>query len=99
MILSQTDFGWLDVVSGLTASASFACLVWYFVVKHLPALDKRQAEERAEDAKRHEEERTRWLAYLEKRDDRLDAIANKFSDRIDACIAASRRRNREADGK
>lgn len=80
MIFSQADISWAEPLIQLATSTGFAGLVWYLVIKHLPSI-----------AKQHEEERARWLAVMERRDDRFEKIVDTFSARIDECITGHRR--------
>ena len=60
MLLSAEDLiaGWsFESLLAIVTNGGFGALVWYLIVKHLPAVEKR-----------HEAERDRWMAWIEKRD-------------------------------
>ena len=54
IILGQTDAGfaeWSGPIVNLVTAGGFGALVWYLIVKHIPAKDDRHMLERQEDAK------------------------------------------------
>ena len=50
--------GWeFESLVTLVTNGGFGALVWYLIVKHLPAVERR-----------HEAERDRWMAWIDARD-------------------------------
>jgi len=54
----QLASGWeFETIVSLVTNGGFGALVWYLIVKHMPAVEKR-----------HEQERDRWMAWIDTRD-------------------------------
>lgn len=51
---------WLDIVSRLGVAGVLGVLLWFLLVKHLPATEERHERLRQEDAERHQQERAEW---------------------------------------
>jgi hypothetical protein len=50
--------GWeFETVVTIVTNGGFGALVWYLIVKHMPAVERR-----------HEAERDRWMAWIDNRD-------------------------------
>ena len=54
---------WIESLVQLATAGGFGALVWYLVVKHIPAIEER-----------HQGERSEWLHYIQKRDDDFDEM-------------------------
>ena len=59
----ENEFGWIGPVTNLATAGGFAALVWYLVIKHIPAIENR-----------HLEERNGWMEYARKRDDAFEKL-------------------------
>ena len=58
---------WVDPLVRLATAGGFGALVWYFIVKHIPGIEKR-----------HRDERQSFLDYIKERDDKLEAIVKDY---------------------
>lgn len=54
---------WIESLVQLATAGGFGALVWYLVVKHIPAIEER-----------HQGERSEWLHYIKNRDDDFDEM-------------------------
>jgi len=63
---------WVGYLTQLATAGGFGALVWYLVMKHIPAIEARHREERLEAAKNCEAERIRNHAALESICDKFD---------------------------
>ncbi len=61
-----------DTIMKLVTAGGFGGLVWYLVIRHIPSIEQR-----------HRDERAAFMQYIDKRDKKLEQIANEFSTRID----------------
>ena len=65
---SNTDaMSWVAPVIQLVTAGGFGALVWYLVVKHIPSIEKRHADERKE-----------WLEKIEERDTKFEGMTREF---------------------
>lgn len=71
---------WVAPFVQLVTAGGFGSLVWYFIVKHIPAIEARHAAERLADEVRWTAERGEWLGYIEKRDKQFEQQAKDFTD-------------------
>lgn len=58
---------WAGSLIDLATATGFAGLVWYLVVKHIPAIEQR-----------HQSERSEWLEYITRRDQEFDALTREY---------------------
>ena len=58
---------WVQPLIQLVTAGGFGALVWYLVVKHIPAIEAR-----------HKEERLEWMNYIAKRDEKLEDLTKEF---------------------
>jgi len=64
---NPSDFtSWIESLVQLATAGGFGALVWYLVVKHIPAIEER-----------HQGERSEWLHYIKNRDDDFDEMYRK----------------------
>lgn len=70
------DMTWVDSIIQVATAGGFSALVWYLLVKHVPAIEER-----------HREDRRQWAESLERMHmetvQRMDAISKRVSDAID----------------
>lgn len=66
LLLAQADIDWVQGVIQLATAGGFSALVWYLVIKHIPAIQSR-----------HKAERDEWLHYIQRRDDSFDALVRE----------------------
>lgn len=59
---------WIEIVSNLSATGVLAWFCWYLITKHLPKMEDRHREERAE-----------LVASLEAKDDKHDEVVEAFN--------------------
>ena len=71
LLANNTGLEWVSPLVTLATSGGFAALVWYLVVKHIPAIEDR-----------HQTERGEWRAYMESRDARFEEIIKEFRETI-----------------
>ena len=71
-LIAQTPYDWVDTLVKLVTAGGFGALVWYLVVKHIPAIEDR-----------HRTERTEWREYIAKRDDSLNSLIKDFHESIE----------------
>ena len=57
---------WVPPVIQLVTAGGFGGLVWYLVVKHIPAIHQLHAVERKE-----------WMAMVQKREEAFDSLSGK----------------------
>lgn len=62
---------WVDVIVKLVTMGGFGALVWYLVVKHIPAIEDR-----------HRTERHEWRAFIRGRDEALTKVIDDFTEEI-----------------
>lgn len=65
-----------DIIA-LATNGGFAALLWYFVVKHIPAITSTHLSERKE-----------WLDYIKSRDAQHENRESKYGSLVERCIAA-----------
>lgn len=58
---------WAGPLIDLATATGFAGLVWYLVVKHIPAIELR-----------HQTERSEWLAYIKGRDSTFEQLTREY---------------------
>ena len=100
LFAQQQDLNWVGPVIQLVTAGGFGALVWYLIVKHIPAIDERHREERREDDKRYREERKEWLEYIDRRDKALEATAKQFMDttiRLESFLLKDNRRTKSGE--
>ena len=54
---------WVQALVQLATAGGFAALLWYMVIKHIPAIEDR-----------HRSERQEWLVYIRARDSEYDQL-------------------------
>jgi len=62
----QPVVDWASPISQLATAGGFSALVWYLVVKHIPAIEAR-----------HQKERAEWLEYIRHRDDSFEHLTTE----------------------
>lgn len=62
---------YIQPVIQLVTAGGFGALVWYLVVKHIPAIEDR-----------HKNERNEWLTYISHRDDKFEKITTEFTEAV-----------------
>lgn len=67
--ISIISVDWVQSIIQLVTAGGFGALVWYLIVKHIPAIDLR-----------HQKERKEMLEYIEKRDVKFEEIASGFTE-------------------
>ena len=81
LLFSQVDMSWIPTITQLATGGGFAVLVWFLIMKQIPAMNAEHASERKLLAETHKEERQQerhqYLAALERRDARFDALIEK----------------------
>lgn len=73
---------WATPVIQLVTAGGFGALVWYFVVKHIPAIEARHRVDRTEWMETYREERQRWADSHEKRDQEFLKAIQKLSESV-----------------
>ena len=68
MLASTVEVEWVNPVIQLVTAGGFGALVWYLVLKHIPAIERR-----------HHGERTEWREYIEKRDSEFQELIRDHS--------------------
>lgn len=63
---------WVAAVIQVATAGGFGALVWYLIVKHIPAIQAA-----------HKEERDEWRAYIDKRDDAFGVLVERFRTAIE----------------
>lgn len=53
-IFAQAELTWIDPIVRLVTAGGFGALVWYLVVKQIPAIEKRHSDERSNQSDRFE---------------------------------------------
>lgn len=81
----SVSVNWVGPIIQLVTAGGFGALVWYLVVKHIPAIEERHRLERAQDEARWmierevwKAERREWLDYIRKRDEAGEKLAREF---------------------
>jgi len=68
MILADdTTMSWVAPIIQLVTAGGFGALVWYLVVKHIPSIEKRHADERSE-----------WLRHIDEKDKKFEDLTREF---------------------
>ena len=62
---------WVDVIVKLVTMGGFGALVWYLVVRHIPAIEER-----------HRSERHEWRTFIRGRDEALSKVIDDFTDEL-----------------
>tara|TARA_R100001129_G_scaffold118849_2_gene82339 strand:+ start:341 stop:622 length:282 start_codon:yes stop_codon:yes gene_type:complete len=62
---------WVDVIVKLVTMGGFGALVWYLVVRHIPAIEER-----------HRSERHEWRTFIRGRDEALSKVVDDFTDEL-----------------
>ena len=66
--IPTNPYDWVDTIVKLVTAGGFGALVWYLVVKHIPAIEKR-----------HQQERDEWKEFLSKRDDAMTTVIDRLT--------------------
>lgn len=61
--MDGNELSWAQPIVQLVTAGGFGALVWYMIVKHIPAIEER-----------HRSEREEWLVYIKKRDNQFDEM-------------------------
>lgn len=66
-LIAQVDsLSWVGPLIQLASSGGFAGLAWYFVMYRMPEMEQRFISERKE-----------WMGYMQRRDERFEAILER----------------------
>lgn len=71
------EMEWVEPIISLVTTGGFGGLLWYIVVKHIPAMEER-----------HKAERRELHEYLVKRDMQVVDITNKYYEAVSEFRAA-----------
>lgn len=81
------NWSWIEPVVYLVTSGGFGALVWYLITKHLPKLEERHREERAE-----------LVAKIEAKDTQHDEIVREFNETMRRSIQVQAENNNRLGG-
>jgi len=66
MFFGQLDTSWVGPLVQLVQLGGFGALVWFFVYLRMPAMEKAALDER-----------DKWLIYMQRRDEKFEAILER----------------------
>lgn len=67
---SALGSSWIDALAKLGVAGALCVLLWFLLVRYVPAIEKRHETERAEWRR----ERDGWREYLKKRDEQFERL-------------------------
>ena len=78
---------WVNTIVQLTTAGGFGALVWYLVVRHIPAIELRHKDERIAMMLQIAEMEEAGRLERKEKDARLEALLKEYHDKVEEHIA------------